>query len=729
MRQLFLEKGMITIKEVCEPVLDDNLVLVHVYYSCISPGTENATIANASPQRMFLTNIPMKVAKVLQSIATNGVQGTKALIRERFAGNLQALGYSCSGVVIAVGKRVTKFRAGDNVACAGAGLANHADVVCVPENLIVKVTNKDFLKQASYTTLGAIALQGVRRAQPQLGDIVAVVGLGLLGQLTVQLLKNAGCTVIGVDLMNERLDLAKQLGADYVFNSAEQSLQTEINALTAHQGVDAAIIAAASSSSALVQQAMEITRRKGKVVVVGDVGLSLERAPLYQKEIDFLISCSYGPGRYDQSYEQQGIDYPYAYVRWTENRNMQAFVSLVEQGNIKIDPLISASFALDDAQKGYALLREKQALGVVIDFDNAAHNNVTQNIKANFETKAPYLKEIKFIPAVKDTIRVGVIGAGGFAKIKLMPLIARIKNVNINAIVDPNTANGITTSKIYDAKCGPFTQDRSLFEADAVDAVVIASPHKYHCDQALSALERGKAVFLEKPMVTDFNQLDRLYGFLKQHRSAPFTVDYNRSFAPFIKKIKRTIAQRTSPILIHYRMNAGFIPKDHWVQTEVGAGRIIGEACHIFDLFCYLTGSEPVSVSVEAIKPSTDDLFPTDNFSTQISFADGSVCTLMYTALGHNGLGKERMELFYDSKTIVLDDYKTLTGYGLPRSFNETTHSPDKGHEQLIGQFFGALKEPHFNPPIALERLYNVAHVTLIVDQLACAGGGSKELR
>ncbi|HEX2978502.1 MAG TPA: bi-domain-containing oxidoreductase [Candidatus Babeliales bacterium] len=729
MRQVFLEKGMITIKEVCEPVLDDHLIMIQVHYSCISPGTENATIANASPQNMLLSNIPMKVAKVLQSIATNGVQGTKALIRERFAGNLQALGYSCSGTVIAVGKKITKFRSGDYVACAGAGLANHADIVCVPENLVVKVSDKSFLKQASYTTLGAIALQGVRRAQPQLGDVVAVIGLGLLGQLTVQLLKNSGCTVIGVDLMPERLDLAKKLGADYVFNSTEQSLQTELNALTAHQGVDSTIIAAASSSNALVQQAMEITRKKGKVIIVGDVGLALERAPLYQKEIDFLISCSYGPGRYDASYEKDGIDYPYAYVRWTENRNMQAFVSLIEQGSLHIDPLISASLPVDEAEKGYALLREKKALGVVIDFNNSEQDfagNVAHQKAENIKEET---REIKFIPAIKDKIRVGVIGAGGFAKIKLMPLIARIKNVNINAVVDPNTANGITTSKIYDAKCGPFTKDCSLFEQDAVDAVVIASPHKYHCDQALSALERGKAVFLEKPMVTDFDQLDRLYDFLKKNSAAPFTVDYNRSFAPFIQKIKRTIAKRTSPLLIHYRMNAGFIPKDHWVQTEVGAGRIIGEACHIFDLFCYLTDSQPVSVSVESIKPSNDDLFPTDNFSSQISFADGSVCTLMYTALGHSGLGKERMELFYDSKSIVMDDYKTLVGYGLPRSFNETTNSPDKGHEELINQFFGALKEPVFNAPISLERLYNVAHITLVIDQLACAGGGTKELR
>lgn len=723
MRQVFLDQGVVTLKEVCEPVLDDHLIMVQVHYSCISPGTENATIAGSSKKSMLLSNIPIKVAKVLQSIAAHGIQGTKALIRERLQGNLQSLGYSCSGKVIAVGKKITKFRSGDYVACAGAGLANHADIVCVPENLAVRVSDAEFLQQASYTTLGAIALQGVRRAQSQLGDFVAVVGLGLLGQITVQLLKNSGCIVIGVDLIQERLELAQKCGADYIFNSADQTVALEIAALTGHYGVDCTLITAATSSNELVQQAMEITRKKGKVVVVGDVGLGLERAPLYEKEIDFLISCSYGPGRYDASYEKQGIDYPYAYVRWTENRNMQAFVSLLETQKISMKPFMNALLPADQAADGYGLLREKKAIGVVIDFVSSAPQAPVIQQQRNSIADA---QEIKFIPAVKDTLRVGVIGAGGFAKIKLLPFIARMKNVKINAVVEPNVATSMNISNLYQAQ-GSFTHENYLFERDLVDAVVIASPHKYHCDQALQALERGKAVFLEKPMVTDFEQLERMYDFLKKHQQIPFCVDYNRSFAPFTQKIKKVIEKRTSPLVVHYRMNAGFIPKDHWVQTEVGAGRIIGEACHIFDLFCYLTDSFPVAVSVESIKPSTDDLFPTDNFSAQFSFAGGSVCTLLYTALGNATLGKERMELFFDSKAIVMDDYKTLTGHGLPRSFNQTTNTPDKGHEFLLAQFFGQLKKEKFTPPITIERLYRVAHITLIVDQLACAGGGSKE--
>jgi predicted dehydrogenase len=727
MRQLFLQQGLITLKEVCEPVLDDHLVMVAVHYSCISPGTESATVSGSTKQNLFLTDIPIKIAKVLHSLATHGMQGTKALIRERLQGNIQALGYACSGRVIAVGKKITRFRAGDYVACAGAGLANHADIVCVPENLIVRLKDETFLKQASYTTLGAIALQGVRRTQPQLGDVVAVVGLGLLGQLTVQLLRENGCTVIGIDLVPERLELAKKFGATYVFNGADEMLSKEIAALTAHHGVDATLLTAASKSDALVQQAMEITRKKGKVVVVGDVGLGLERAPLYEKEIDFLISCSYGPGRYDNQYEKRGVDYPYAYVRWTENRNMQAFLTLVENKKIDVDTLISQTLPVQDAAQGYHLLQGKKAIGVVIDFASTREQEPTYR-PAVALAQPTQMSEIKFLPAAKGDVRVGVVGAGGFAKIKLMPIIARLKEVKINAVVEPHTANSLSVGHLYDAQ-GVFSNHEALFNEDLVDALVIASPHTFHAQQALTALSHGKAVFIEKPMVTNFEQLEQLFSFLKNHHQAPICVDYNRSFAPFIKKIKRTIAQRTSPLVVHYRMNAGFIPKDHWIQTEVGAGRIIGEACHIFDLFCYLTDARPVAVSVEAIRPPNDDLFSTDNFSAQISFADGSIATLLYTALGHGGLSKERMELFYDSKAIVMDDYKTLCGYGLPQTFNETTTNPDKGHEALLRQFFSELKKPQFTPPISLERLYDVAHITLVIDQLACAGGGTRELK
>ena len=307
MRQLFLDRGTVIVKDVCKPLLHDTCVLVEVSYSFISSGTELATIAHAG-KRAFFTNVPEKIKKIMTSLASNGVDGTAALVRSKLKGELQSLGYSCSGKVIAVGKKVKKFKTGDLVACAGAGYAHHADIVCVPEHLVAKVHEEKWLLHASATTLGAIALQGIRRAQLQIGESVCVIGLGLLGQLTVQIARQAGCTVVGVDLIRSRLDLAQKCGADVVYDGVNEEIQREIAYLTNHHGVDVTIIAAASTSDVLVQQAVEVTRKKGKVIIVGDVGLGFKRDPLYAKEIDLLISCSYGPGRYDVQYEQYGID-------------------------------------------------------------------------------------------------------------------------------------------------------------------------------------------------------------------------------------------------------------------------------------------------------------------------------------------------------------------------------------------------------------------------------------
>jgi predicted dehydrogenase/threonine dehydrogenase-like Zn-dependent dehydrogenase len=673
----------------------------------VSSGTEAATISNASTSSL-ISGMPQKIKKVLESLSLNGYEGTKALVKGRLAGTVMPLGYSCSGQVVAVGSKVKKFKAGDFVACGGAGLASHADMVVVPENLIALIKSEQSVRSASLTTIGAIALQGLRRADVQLGDTVAVVGLGLLGQLTVQMAKLSGCKVIGIDVLEERLTLAKTLGADVTF-LAQENVEKEIEFLTQHQGVDVTLITAASSSNDIVQQAMKMTRRKGKVVLVGDVGLNLERSPFYQKEIDFLISCSYGPGRYDHSYEQQGNDYPYAYVRWTENRNMQAVVALIEEGKLLVDPLIQ-EFPVDEAKQGYDAVQQKKTLAAVLSYLPKKDEIATTP------------KPITLRPAVADTMRVGFVGAGGFAKFKLIPIVSKIRDVKINAVVDSDIANAINVSRTYGAATA-LNNDHELFDQDLVDTVVIASPHKFHCDQSLRALEGGKAVFVEKPMATDFDQFARMSSFLKANAEVPFCVDYNRSFAPFMKKIKGVIEGRTSPLVVQYRMNAGFIPKDHWVQTDVGAGRIIGEACHIFDLFCYLTDAKPVSVSVETIRPLGDDLFTTDNFSAHISFSDGSICSLVYTALGNAGLGKERMELFFDSKSIVMDDYKTLEGYGLPATFNETARVADKGHEFLMNQFFAAVKQGK-PMPIPVDRLNMVAELTLIIDQLACQGGG-----
>lgn len=722
MRQVFLEKGAIVVKEVSRPLLDEHSVLVSVQYSFISSGTEVATISNANSS--ILSNVPYKIKKVIESVADVGIEGTKALIKGKLVGQSTMIGYSCAGRILEVGAKVTRFRSGDLVACAGAGLANHADLICVPEHLVAKVTSQEHLKAASITTIGAIALQGIRRAQPQLGETVCVIGLGLLGQITVQLAKLSGCTVVGIDLIPERLALAQQLGADYVYNAQDELLKKEIDFLTQHYGVDHTLVTAASKSDAIMQQAMELTRKKGNVVIVGDVGLKLERDPFYKKEINVLISCSYGPGRYDTLYEQKGIDYPYAYVRWTEQRNMQSFVDLLEKGGLNLAPLISKEADIENAAQAYEELKSQSALGVVLCYGVRQEK---QELTANNACANAADTQGRFLPARKEKLRVGIVGAGGFAKIKLLPAIAKIDGIKINAVVDADMGNALSVSKLYGA-AQALSYDDQLFQDDLVDVVVIASPHKFHCDQAMRALKSGKAVFMEKPMVSDYEQYARFSTFLHRFSDAPLCVDYNRSFSPYMQKIKKAIEKRHSPLMVHYRMNAGYISKDHWVQSDVGAGRIIGEACHIVDLFCFLTDAKPLAVSVEAMHTAKDDIFPTDNFSAQLTFEDGSICTLLYTSLGHNQLGKERMELFFDGKTIVMDDYAQLHGFGFPNTFHETTVSPDKGHEALIHQFFTSIKQPSFMPPIPFDRLALVAQLTLIIDALACQGGGTKEI-
>jgi len=723
MRQVFLEKGIVVVKEVAQPKLDDYSVLISVHYSFISSGTEAVTIANFQNDGLF-SNIPHKIKAVLSSLSSHGVEGTTALIKGRLKGTLQPLGYSCSGRVIAVGKKVTVFRSGDFVACAGAGFAQHADVVCVPENLVVAVAGVEYLRQASVTTLGAIALQGIRRAQVQLGEIVCVFGLGLLGQLTVQLAKAAGCTVIGVDIISERMDLAKELGADHVFDGANENLEQAIAFVTNHKGVDVTLITASSKSDDIVQHSMNITRKKGKVVVVGDVGLKLERDPFYKKEIDFLISCSYGPGRYDYEYEMEGKDYPYNYVRWTEKRNMQSIIDLIVQQKLRVDPLITQVYSVADVQSAYDALHSGKALGVVLSYLPKHDFEFVPAQRDSLSLEQP----LHFIPAHREgKIKVGIIGAGGFAKTKLLPIVSKLDDVTITAVSDNNYSTAENVSRTYGA-AKTFVEEDELFQDASVDVVVIASPHKFHYEQAVHALCRGKAVFLEKPMVTTFEQFKVLGAFLKNNPGAPLCVDYNRSFSPFIKKIKWETIERHSPLVITYRMNAGYISPDHWIQRDAGAGRIIGEACHIFDLFCFLTGANPTAVSVEALRPSSDDLFPTDNFSTHISFDDGSICSLVYTSIGHVGLGKERMEVFFDSKSIVMEDFIRLRGYGTSPMFDETVTTPDKGHKALLTSFFDSLRSEKREMPISVKRLNMVAELTLIVDKLACQGGGNEEL-
>ncbi|MCX5925084.1 MAG: bi-domain-containing oxidoreductase [Candidatus Dependentiae bacterium] len=715
MKHIFLDKEAAVMKEVAQPFLDDHTILVSVYYSFISSDTEIEALINTKDG--LFSNVPYKIKKVLQLVSHNiDHDRITSTAREHNKIKSAAIGYSCAGRVVAIGKKVQRLSVGDLIACAGEGYAHYADLLCVPEHVAVRVHSQEHLRAASITTIGAIALQGIRRARLSLGEQVCVFGLGLIGQLMVQLAKIAGCAVVAIDTVPERLLLAKKLGADATYQLGQDDIIKEINMFTEHYGVDVALVTDALEGNALIKHAMEITRINGRVVIVGSMGLEEEQSFYCKKGVELLFSSFCGSGRYD---------YPYVDVRWTENKNMQAFVQLIEQGKIDIHSLLPTEVLVNAIGDTYKSVNDNNLLGVVLRYAHETKEASLVSYKSH--AKIALHSPIHFTPAIRDTISLGLIGAGDTAKKKLLPIVSKIKNARIDVIVDTDIANALAVSRMYGA-AKTYSHDNQLFLHTDLDAVIIASPHIFHCDQALNALQQGKAVFLERPMATSNEQLSRLRTFLVSYPQAPFCVNYNRSSAPFIKKIKTIVEKRCTPLTIMYRMNVGLIPREKWIHTEVGAGRIIGDACHIFDVFCFLTGANPVSVSVQTMHASRDDIFPTDNFSAHIRFDDGSICVLIYSSLGHADLGRERMEVFVDGKTMVLDDYIRLFGFGVPSWFNETVLERDKGHDFLIRTFFDSLKQPLFVPPIAFNRLCMVAELSLLVDQLACEDGGSRRL-
>jgi predicted dehydrogenase/threonine dehydrogenase-like Zn-dependent dehydrogenase len=690
MRQLFLDKRNTVVKKIAQPLLDADSILVAVHYAYISDWTN---IAQLNTKEELLNNVPQKVKRVLQAVSSHAHSQEK---------KFTSLGYPCAGHVVAIGKNVTHFAPGDLVACADPGYTTQADLICIPSWHAVKISDRSRIKAASLTTFAAVALHGIKQAHINLGERVAVFGLGLLGQLVVQIAKLSGCFVIAFDTIPQRLELAQASGADRTFNSLNDDVQKEMALLTQRQGVDAALVTEQYDLSL----AMAITRPKGRIISLGsaDVRISAPTTNVSQQEIVLIPSS--------------GKDQ-------IPHEDLKVCLSLIEQGKLKLDQFTAEEIELPQLEKAYRRITNKVSLGMMLSYQS----NTQQVMPVTSCVIEPSLPTtaVRFKPAVCDVIRVGIIGAGEFARTTLLPLISKMRNVQIKAIVDADIKNSVKVSSQFGV-ARACRKDDELFQDDLVDVVVIASPHAFHCDQAIKAIKHGKGVFLEKPMVTDFAQLQELSNLLKRNPTIPFCVDYSRSFSPFVQKIKQAVVNRNTPLMMQYRLNSKYHVMHQWTYSNVGAGRIIGDACQMIDLFCYLTAAKPIAVSVEAMHAARDDIFPTDNFSAHISFDDGSVGSLFFTTLGHPDMGTERFELFYDEKAILLEEYMELYGFGLPSWFNDTITSPDKGHEALLEQFFSAINQETFQSPISLERLHMVAELTLLIDQLACEGGGNKEL-
>jgi predicted dehydrogenase/threonine dehydrogenase-like Zn-dependent dehydrogenase len=705
MKQLLIRRGEVNIEDVPAPMVEPGCVIVEVHYSIISSGTE-ATKLEASGKSLVsrVVEKPDRVAKFIKIVRQSGFKNGIDKIQEQQTSSRET-GYSCSGIVVDIGQGVTNVQVGDKVACAGAGVANHAEFIRVPINLLVKVPDGCDLRTASTVALGAIALQGVRRTKPQVGEFVAVIGLGMLGQLTVQLLKVSGCRVIGIDITNHRVDIAKKLGADVALNPENVDVINTISHITSGHGVDATIITAASKSDAIVQQAMEITRKKGRVVLVGSVGLGLNRSPFYEKELDFLISCSYGPGRYNDRYEIKGVDYPFAYVRWTENRNMQEYLRLLSDGKIQVDLILEREYPLDKARQAFDELQNalKKPLGVLLRY------SVSEEVRRSYnqETRLVFRSQ-----PITGKIRIAVVGAGRFAKAVHLPNLRKLSDLyHIRAIVSTTGSNAKTTAQKFSADYATTNYQDVLIDPN-VDAVLICTRHNLHAQQAIQAANFGKAIFMEKPMAINHEELDQLIHVLET-AGTPFMVGFNRRFSPAVKLAKDIMKERQNPIMILYRMNAGYLPPDHWTQTEEGGGRIIGEACHIFDLFQFLIGSPVAQVNASAINPKTEHILAGDNLSMTLKFMDGSVATLIYTTLGSPDFEKEYMELYNNGMILLLDDYKELRVYGSPIKGYKSSIQ-DKGHLEEVKVFASHLNAPT-SMPIQIGDLIETAKVSFMI--------------
>ena len=695
MLQAIIKKGKVLAEEVPAPKVSEGCLLIKVVNSCISAGTETTSVDVTKKSLIKLAlEQPENIRLGLDMLKTYGVKKTLKRIQGVREGG-KPTGYSISGVVLAAGKGVTGFSPGDGVAAAGAGIANHAEFVDVPVNLVMKLPDNLGFKEASTVTLGGIAMQGVRRADLKFGEYGVVVGAGILGLLSVQILKASGIRVIAVDIDDGRLQIAKELGAELTVNPMKDDQVKLIHNFTGGYGADAVVFTAATSSDEPLSSAFQSCKRKGKVVLVGVSGMRISRADIYPKELDFLISTSYGPGRYDDNYEQKGLDYPYAYVRWTENRNMSEYLRLLASGEINIEKLISAVYPITKVTEAFDALISKQQkpLMVLLDYGEVEEEKIKELVH---HPRKVLLNEK---PVSSERINVGLIGAGNFAAGMHLPNLSGLPDkFNLIAIADKNGQKATALGKQYGAKYTTADPDE-LFKDPGIDLVMITTRHDSHGQYVLQALKAGKNVFVEKPLATSQEELDEIKKFYDSDSPEKplLMVGFNRRFSPYAREIKNHTVRRINPLFIHYRMNAGYIPLDHWVHEH--GGRMAGEACHIIDLMTFFTESEIESISVESITPRTSHFSDADNKSIVLKYKDGSVCTIEYFAVGSKNFPKEYMEVHFDEKTIALDDYKTLKGFGVNIKELKTPIS-QKGQKEELIEYYNSLKAKDAKWPI-----------------------------
>lgn len=712
MKQAIVKKGKVFPVEVPAPLVSKGCVLIKVVSSCISAGTEISGVQGSGKSLIKRAlEQPQNVIKVIDMVRSDGIAAAYAKVKGK-VDTEYVTGYSLSGVVIAVGDGVSRCHVGDHVAAAGAGIANHAEYVDVPENLVMKMPRGMGFAEASTVTLGGIAMQGVRRADLRLGEYAVVVGTGILGLLTAQMLKSAGIRVAAIDLDDNRLQIARELGAEIILNPDSDDIIRMVESWTGGYGADAVIFTAATSSSETLSQSFRMCKRKGRVVLVGVSGMEIKREDIYQKELDFIISTSYGPGRYDKNYEEKGLDYPYAYVRWTENRNMEEYLRLVHEGFIKLDKIINATYPIERVPEAFASLQQhgQKPLMVLLDYGTIDHEKLEEYKQHDRKVS------ISTLSVKGDVVNIALIGAGGFATGMHLPNIEKLSDkYRLHCVVNRTGHKAKSVAEKYHAAYATTDYQDVLKDKD-VDLVLIATRHDSHASLTLQALEAGKHVFVEKPLATTQGELDGIKAFYAdgtENKPVLFT-GFNRRFSIYAQEIKKHTDKRINPLFIHYRMNAGYIPLDHWVHED--GGRIVGEACHIIDLMSFLTGEAIKSVSVDSLMPATEKFSSSDNKAITLAYEDGSIATIHYFAVGNKEYPKEYMEVHFDEKTIILDDYKSLRGFGL--KVNEiSTPTSQKGQFEELELLHSVLTLRDKQWPISLENMIETTKVTFAVVQ------------
>ncbi|MBA7532820.1 Inositol 2-dehydrogenase/D-chiro-inositol 3-dehydrogenase [subsurface metagenome] len=712
MKQLIIKKGVALNEEVAIPKISSGHVLIRVAYSCISAGTEMAGVERTKKSMLARAmEKPEKVKMALDLLKQRGLINTLKQIKD-INDTGSPSGYSISGTVIETGDDIADIKSGDKVAAAGGGFAIHAEYVLVPKNLVVKIPDGVEIEDASAATIGSIALHGVRRAQMIIGEYGVVVGCGIIGLMTIQILKASGIKVAAIDPDQRRLQLAKKLGAEVIINPKDEISPEMIKNWSNGMGADAVIFTAAVNDPAPLNNAFKLCRRKGKVVLVGSAPIEIDRQNIYADEIDFLISTSYGPGRYDKNYEEEGNDYPYAYVRWTEQRNIAEFLRLISEKLVDISVLTDKIFPIDKSNEAFTALSDADTKPLIVLLKYHQETG-TNNISSSHKIINPVIKTKK--KSGDSIIRIGLIGTGDFLKSVHLP--------NLQLLKEKFVIHGVMSHKGYDAKAiadqnqasYSTTEYQQIINDPEIDLVFISTRHESHSSLVLQALQTGKNVFVEKPLAISQEQLNPIIDFYNNNPNPPMLmVGFNRRFSPLSVEIKKHTEKRINPLFIRYRMNAGYLKKDHWVFKE--GGRIIGEACHIIDLMTYVTNSTIQEISSTSLSPKTENFSPDDNKTFSLKFNDGSVASIDYFSCGSNKLPKEFMEIHFDHKSILMDDFKTLRSYGINvKEFN--LKLSDKGHLNELLELRRSLTGETAVTPIDWRLLIQTTNATIRINQ------------